>query len=194
MSSPPPSAFTARCCSSSSGGRCPPDRWLLKAPSHLTELPALYTVYPDARIIHLHRDPARTVPSTISLMATLRLMRRDAVDVGALAQTLVRGLAAGLEKVIRERAEGAIPDAQCIDLRYADLIRDPLAAIARVYGQLELELDSAVETRMHAYLAAKPRGQHGAHRYGIEDFGLDRGDLRARYAHYTRQYDVPLEE
>jgi hypothetical protein len=173
---------------------CPADRWLLKAPSHLTELPALCAVYPDARIIHLHRDPARTVPSTTSLMATLRLMRRDTVDVVALAQTLMRGLAAALDKVITERARGTIPDGQFIDLRYADLMRDPLAAIARVYAQLGLDLETTAETRMRAYLAAKPRGQHGPHRYRLEDFGLDRTAVRAQYLSYMQHYDVPPEE
>jgi hypothetical protein len=174
--------------------RCPAKRWLLKAPSHLSDLPALFAVYPDARIVHVHRDPARTVPSTTSLMATLRLMRRHALDVGSLAQALMRGLAASLEKVMAERAHGTVRDAQCIDLRYADLMRDPLAAIAWLYQQLELDLDPTAEARMRACLAARPRGRHGIHRYALEDFGLDRNDLHARYARYMSHYDVPQEQ
>jgi hypothetical protein len=174
--------------------RCPAKRWLLKAPSHLSDLPALFAVYPDARIVHLHRDPARTVPSTISLMATLRLMRRHTLDIGGLAQALMRGLAASLEKAMAERAEGTVRDAQFVDLRYADLMRDPLAAIARLYRQLDLDLDPAAEALMRACLAARPRARHGAHGYALEDFGLDRDDLHARYARYIRRYDVPREQ
>jgi hypothetical protein len=169
------------------------ERWLLKAPSHLSVLPALFAVYPDARVVFTHRDPAKTVPSTASLMATLRRMRRDDVDANAIAAAMVRGVAIGLEKMMAERASGAIPDAQFVDLRYADLMRDPLAAIRRVYEQLDLPLPDAIAERMRAYLAAKPRAQHGEHRYDLADFGIDPGRLRARYAAYVERFAVPLE-
>lgn len=174
--------------------RHPGERWLLKAPSHLTVLPALFAVYPDARIVFTHRDPAKTVPSTASLMATLRRMRRDHVDANAIAKLLVRGVAMGLEKMMAERASGATPDGQFVDLRYADLMRDPLAAVRAVYDRLDMTLPDDIADRMRAYLAAKPRGRHGEHRYRLEDFGLDRERLRRGYAAYCARFDVPAEE
>jgi hypothetical protein len=174
--------------------RCPAERWLLKAPSHLPVLPALFSVYPDARIVLTHRDPAKTVPSTASLMATLRRMRRDHVDAGALAKLLVRGVAMGLEKMMAERESGATPDAQFVDVRYADLMRDPIAAVRSIYERLEMDLPADVAERMRSYLAAKPRGKHGEHRYGVADFGIDLGRLRKRYEAYTARFGVPAEE
>jgi hypothetical protein len=173
--------------------RAPAERWLLKAPSHLPVLPALFAVYPDAHIVFTHRDPAKTVPSTASLMATLRRMRRDHVDEIALAKLLVRGVAMGLEKMMTERETGAIPDAQFVDVRYADLMKDPLAAIASVYGRLGLDLPGGIADRMRAYLASKPRGKHGAHRYDPGDVGIDLARLRTRYARYTERFGVPEE-
>ena len=38
------------------------DRWVLKAPSHLAQLRTLFAVYPDARVVQIHRDPLKTVP------------------------------------------------------------------------------------------------------------------------------------
>ena len=172
----------------------PGERWLLKAPSHLTVLPALFAVYPDARIVFTHRDPAKTVPSTASLMATLRRMRRDHVDASAIARMMVRGVAMGLGKMTSERDSGAIPDAQFVDLRYADLMRDPLGSIRGVYDRLGMTLPPDVAERMRAYLAAKPRAQHGAHRYALADFGLDLERLRRAYASYCERFDVPAEE
>ena len=173
--------------------RCPGERWLLKAPSHLPVLPALFSVYPDARIVLTHRDPAKTVPSTASLMATLRRMRRDHVDAGALAKLLVRGVAMGLEKMMAERDTGVTPDAQFVDVRYADLMSDPLAAVRSIYDRLAMDLPSDVAERMRAYLGAKPRGKHGEHRYGVADFGIDLERLRKRYAGYTTRFGVPPE-
>lgn len=96
------------------GWRCGPPQWLLKAPSHLSALPALFDVYPDARIVMTHRDPARTVPSTISLMATLRHMRRNDVDVDRLAAQLADGMALGLDAVMHWRARGEVPDRKSV--------------------------------------------------------------------------------
>jgi hypothetical protein len=166
---------------------------VLKAPSHLTVLPALLAVYPDAQIVHTHRDPVSTVASTVSLMATLRLMRRWELDVGALARTMARGIAFGLEKVMAERAAGQVPEAQVVDVRYHDLMADPLATIGGIYAALGRTLSAETAARMRAYLAARPRGQHGRHRYALEEFGLERARLRARYAAYMAHYEVPAD-
>ncbi len=173
--------------------RCPGAHWLLKAPSHLTMLPDLLAVYPDARIIHTHRDPCKTVPSTISLMATLRLMRRDHLDIDLLAKGMMRGMAYGLDKARKERMGGDVPEAQCLDVQYQELVRDPLRVIAAIYDALGLEWRADVAERIRVYLAARPQGRHGTHRYALEDFGLDRDDLDARYGAYMQHYDVARE-
>ena len=100
----------------------------------------------------------------------------------------------GLEKMMAERASGATPDGQFVDLRYADLMRDPLAAVRAVYDRLDMTLPDDIADLMRAYLAAKPRGKHGEHRYRLEDFGLDRERLRRGYAAYCARFDVPAEE
>ena len=46
-------------------------RWGLKAPSHLQLLEELHSVYPDAWVIRIHRDPLESLPST-SLPSTSR--------------------------------------------------------------------------------------------------------------------------
>ena len=45
---------------------------------------------------------------------------------------------------------------------------------------------------MAAFLAANPRGSRGVHRYVPEDFGLDLGEIRERFAEYCCEFDVPL--
>ena len=44
-------------------------RWVLKCPAHLFSLDALLRRYPDARLIQIHRDPLRAIPSIASLAA-----------------------------------------------------------------------------------------------------------------------------
>ena len=62
------------------GGR----RWLLKSPAHQWCLATVFAEYPDATIVHTHRDPLKVVASTASLTAHLqRLVRDEDIHPGA---------------------------------------------------------------------------------------------------------------
>jgi hypothetical protein len=177
------------------GQHDPPDRqWVLKAPSHLGALPALFATYPDAWILQTHRDPLHTVPSTISLMATLRWMRSDTVDVDGLARTMARGVAMLFDAVVAMRADGTLPDGRFVDVHYADLTRDPVGTLRAIYDRTGRDWPDGFEDRIAAYLGAKPRAVHGAHRYSVEEFGLDRDDLRDRYRRYVERFGVEVEQ
>jgi hypothetical protein len=169
------------------------ERWVLKAPSHIFHLAEIFDVYPEARIVHLHRDPLRTLPSQLSLMATLRLMRCEQVEVGREARALSKGNAAVFHSVIERRASGALPDARFIDLRFHDLMADPLGTLESLYRQLGWKLADAPRAAMADYVARKPRHSRGVHRYSLEEFGLDPGAERERYRFYCERYRVPVE-
>ncbi len=178
---------------SGDGSNRPARRWVLKAPSHLATLDALFAVYPDAVVVQTHRDPARTIPSTISLMATLRWMRSDRVNVEGLAARTAHGTAALLDWVDARRASGELPDGQFVDVAYAELVQDPVAALRGVYGAVGRELGDDGAARIRAYLDAKPKAKHGEHRYSPAAFGLDEDDLQARYGGYCERHDIARE-
>lgn len=173
--------------------RCPGERWVLKAPSHLGALDALLAVYPDARIVHTHRDPVRVLASMTSLVCNLIWMRSDRVDPQRIARMQVRGVAHLLEKSMQARDEGLLAPEQVVDVLYRDLVADPVASVRRVYQRFGLELSPAVAERMRAWVAARPRGRHGEHRYRFEDTGLDLETERARFAAYRERFGVPSE-
>ena len=55
------------------------------------------------------------------------------------------------------------------------------------------ELDELGAKAIGDYVAAHPKGQFGAHRYDVAEFGLDAGELAERFAAYIDRYDVPRE-
>ncbi|MEM7413296.1 MAG: sulfotransferase [Myxococcota bacterium] len=169
------------------------ERWLLKAPSHLFQLRALFDVYPEARILRTHRDPLKTIPSTLSLMATLLWMRGDIADPVGTAELTTAGYAAVFAQEIARRADGRLPDDQFIDVQYAQLLDDPVGAIEAVYAQAEWRFPSGLADDIRGYLDARPRGAHGAHRYSLEGMGLDPEKERARFADYCAHYGVAEE-
>ena len=170
------------------------ERWVLKAPSHLGQLRALFAVYPDARVIQIHRDPLKTVPSTISLMGTIRSMRCEQVDVDPIVPWVSIGYARMLDDTIDARATGELPDDQFVDVRYADLMADPFGAIRRVYERLGIECPPPLEAAVIAHLGAQPSSAHGLHRYALADTGLDHARERERFRRYQTHYGVADEE
>lgn len=169
-----------------------PARWVLKAPSHLAQLPTLFAVYPDARVVHIHRDPLKTVPSTLSLLGALKSMRCEGVSVDDLPP-VAQGSAMLLDNAISARADGSLPDDQFVDVRYAALLAAPATTVVDVYERLGWPAADDLGDRVNRYVDAKPKGAHGTHAYSLEDFGLDAATERQRHREYCDRFDVPEE-
>jgi hypothetical protein len=172
---------------------CRGERWVLKSPSYLGKLPQFFAEYPDAYVVLTHRDPLEVLPSLVSIMATLRWMHSDTVDVEAVVKTAVNGTAIAMDYVMQWRSDGTIPDDRIIDVRFEDLVGDPWPTVRGVYDRIGATLDADAETRMRAYLEARPRQRHGRHDYEFADTGLDPAETRARFAEYQSRYNVTSE-
>lgn len=168
------------------------ERWVLKSPVHLATLDALLQEYPDARLIFTHRDPAKTIPSLASLVYTVRGIVSDSVDPKQIGPEQLDWWARALDHAMDVRARHADKAAQFMDIQFDEVIADPVAAVRRAYDHFEMPWSLRSEERMRAFLAANPRGKHGAHRYSLDDFGLELGAIRERFADYCRRYDVGL--
>lgn len=174
--------------------KCPGDRWVLKSPSHMSQLDALLTVYPDARIVFTHRDPLKVLPSVVSILYSTAYVRSDAVDADAMAgwftgetcRMLIDGMTA-----LRE--SGRLPASQCYDLRYAELMQDPVAALEGVYTHFGIDYPDSARAAQRHYIDNKPRGRHGQHRYEFSDTGLDLDEERERFRDYYERYQVENE-
>jgi hypothetical protein len=170
-----------------------PRTWLLKSPFHVSTLPALFAEYPDARVIHTHRDPRKFLASLVSILSAVRFMRSDAVDVEALAPVMQATYQMFLESTIAQRADGTVPDDRIVDSHFVDLMRDPVGTLKQTYESLELDWPAGHDRAISEYLAAKPKGKHGKHAYSLADVGLDDASVRASFATYVDHYGITPE-
>jgi hypothetical protein len=166
-------------------------RWTLKSPQHALALDALTTVYPDARLVLLHRDPVMLCGSVCSLIRTLSATFTDADHRAEIGRRWVDLLAQCVDRLAEFR--DAHPEQSIIDVQYIDLIRNPVATVAGIYAATGRSLDDRGAAAMAAHLAENPQGKYGAHRYDLAEFGVDRASIRERFAGYVDRYDVPLE-
>ena len=67
-------------------------------------------------------------------------------------------------------------------LSFADMNADPVEVMRRVYGFLGLGWSEEVERRQQSWLArSRRRGDHGRHRYSLQEFGLTERDIAAAF-------------
>lgn len=168
-----------------------PGVWSLKMPSHGLHIEALYKVFPDARFVWVHRDPYRALASLFSMKtrrwkkitgdASVEWMREHYTV--QLREHVNRPLA------LRERL-GAD---RFYDLHYADLVRDPIAAMKPLYAWAGDDFTPMVEAGMRGWLARNPQGRFGNHSYGLEEFGLTEDALEPYFRDYRAAFDIESE-
>lgn len=164
------------------------ERWLLKTPAHLLWLDTLLTVFPDALLVHTHRNPTEVLASVSSLMFTLRNAMSDGVDPAEVGAAQLDTWSWGLQRAmaVRDRIGGE----RVIDVHYRDTVDDPMGTVGRIYDHFGWEMTAAVEAGVRGYLAENPRDKHGSHRYLLEDFGLHRGQVDEAFAAYRSRFGV----
>jgi hypothetical protein len=172
----------------------PRRHWLLKAPSHLGNLPVVFDTFPDARVVITHRDPIVAQASVTNLLGTLYWMRSSqAFDARAFENLMTpEAGAARLDAVVELLKQGAVPQGQVHNFLYADLVRQPLPALESLYRDMGQSLDETAREAMQAYLARKPQGKFGKHQYSL---GEQRENARKRqlYQRYQTYFNVPDE-
>ena len=164
--------------------------WILKTPQHMMDLPALLKVFPDARLIFTHRDPQAVVGSAASLAWNQTILYSDEVDSATLGREWLRKTEVMIERM--RDARDAIPRDRMIDVQYEDMERDWRGTMARIYGFLGLEMEPAVPAMENYLERAKALKRH-PHRYSLEQFGLNAGEVAERLGDYVRVYDIPTE-
>jgi len=170
--------------------RIPTGHWVLKSPAHLPGLDALLTVIPDACIVQAHRDPAKAVPSVCSLFAIVRGMGTDELDLHGLGTHAAEFCAELVDRATAARE--SFPDS-VLDVKYPELIENPIGTIHRIYERFGYERSDRMDAKMKQWLVENARDKKPAHRYDLAQFGLDQAMIDRLFGEYRERYEVARE-
>lgn len=160
--------------------RIPAGTLVLRDPFHAAYADGLLRVYPDARIIRVHRDPVEVVATTAGLSATLR---RAHAEAGSPQET-GREWADRVERhlVRADRARRAVPEGRLLDVRHGDLVADPAGVVGRVLEFLGVEPVPAVLRNVGELAGRAAAAAGGGRRFRPAESGLSAEVLRRRFA------------
>jgi hypothetical protein len=168
--------------------RAPARRWVLKWPGHMLELDALFAAFPDACVVQTHRDLSAVAASSCSYSGTLKTIFTEHVDLQAMGAEWLHDARHLVERALDARTR--LDPARLFDLRYSDLIADPIGAVRRICERFDLPLPQAAEATMREHLGSNHASRHGVHRYSLAKFGLSEETIAREFVDYHRQFAV----
>lgn len=164
----------------------PGNPWILKSPVHLQQLDVLLKVFPDANIVQTHRDPESFVPSVCSLHATFKRVSKRKVDYRRIGEIQLDLMKKTLDRAMEARSV-ADPN-RFIDIRYTDLVADPLGTAHRIMEYFGYPERTGYGENMKAWLSENRQHKHGKHAYTLEQFGLSAETIRATFSKYRKRF------
>ena len=163
-------------------------RWVLKSPHHLEYLDALFTVFPEAKIVFTHRDPVVTQASFCSMIAHGRGVFSDSVEPEEIGREWLRKVGRLVKRAMEAR--GRWGEDRFLDVYYRDLVRNPIEQIERVYDFAGISLAPETREQIGQARNVNTRHKYGIHTYRLEDFGLTAEMVAAEFAEYCSRFDV----
>ncbi|MBN2022715.1 MAG: sulfotransferase [Pirellulales bacterium] len=162
---------------------CHPGRIVLKSPPHTARIKPILDLWPDARFVHIVRDPYVLFPSTVNLWK--RLYQDEGLQIPTCAgleehvfETLTRMYGAF------ERQRELVRPSRLCDVRYEELVRDPIGQMERIYGELELGGFDQARPAIEAHMAAQ--ADYKTNRYELTPELRD--EITRRWGAYAERY------
>jgi hypothetical protein len=130
-----------------SGGK----QLLLKNPANTSRIPALLDMFPNAKFVHVYRNPYIVYSSTMNWLDKELVLTalQDVDEEDIREQTMIN-----YEKMMRRYIEDRhlVPEGNLVELKFEDVEAHPLAEIEHIYNQLNLELTPQTWTNTDAFI------------------------------------------
>jgi hypothetical protein len=160
-----------------------PRRMILKSPTHTARVKLLAEAFPGAKFVHIVRDPYVLFASTLRMWHSLNQVQGLQVTREERTEAYVLEC---FDRMYRKywRERSTVGEDQLCEVRYEDVIADPLGQMRSIYDQLGLGGFEAMAPRIESYFA--DRSDYRTNRYEIP--AGTRAMLTQRWGDYLREY------
>ena len=137
---------------------------VMKSPPHTGRIAQLAKWFPDAKFIHLSRHPYKLVPSTMRLWKLLDLLQSFQVtkyDDMWLKNYIFECKDLMYESYFEHRQQ--LPANRLVEVRFEDLVAQPIEQLGKAYDQLELGEFENVKPHLQDYFDRKRSHKKNEH-------------------------------
>ena len=129
-----------------------PQRLVLKSPTHTYRIKALLELFPQARFVHIVRNPYVVIPSTIHTWRTLyRVFGLQRPTFEGLEEQIFHNYLQMFNKLAETR--GLVEPGRFYEVQYENLVQEPIGQVCAIYDHLELGDVAPVLPRLQQYVA-----------------------------------------
>lgn len=123
---------------------------LLKNPSNTARIPAILEMFPDAKFVHVARNPYVVYSSTMNWLDK-EMVPTALQDVEE--ETIRENAMVNYEKLMQHylAERDLIPEGNLIEVKFEDVEADPVGETERIYTTLGLEFTPATKRRVERY-------------------------------------------
>ncbi|MDK2757189.1 MAG: sulfotransferase [Blastomonas fulva] len=169
-----------------------PNRWVIKCPQHMEQLPVLQKTFPDATYVITHRDPVGSIRSTLSMWLYAARILRTKTDPQEPKAYWIDRYKTLLSRCVRDH--DCLPPAQTIDVYFHEWIKNPDAILHEIYRKAGITLDDATLATLHAYHADHDPAVKGRVVFNLErDFAITADKIRQDFQFYFDRFPVERE-
>ncbi|QZP09220.1 sulfotransferase [Caenibius sp. WL] len=160
-------------------------KWVLKAPHHLTAVQTVLDMFPEAVIVMTHRRIDHVIASYSSMVGSLTGGNTDTDFRAAQARHWSARLKRNLEDMMAARRNA---EDRFVDVDYRKLLADPVGHAIGIFATAGIHADDADVAAWKAWLDGNKRDNRPSHKYELADFGIDAEQLSREFAFYTNVY------
>jgi hypothetical protein len=158
-------------------------RLLLKSPDNTAKIPMLLELFPNAKFIHIYRNPYVVFVSTRNTYFKLSEIYKlqDMPPVEYVENCILYVYKEIMKRYFEDRH--LIPEGNLVEIRYEDLEKDPLNNLSKIYTELDIPNFDRVKSTFVAYIQA----QSG---YKKNVYNIDSSLLERIYHHWNFTIDL----
>lgn len=166
-------------------------RLVLKSPANTGRIAHLLRLFPEAKFIHIIRNPYLVYPSIMHMYRKLLpLHQLQPIDLEDMEAYVLHSYKVMMQQYLRDRA--LIPHGNFAEVRFEDLEQQPLAELERIYAELALPNWEQAQLLISDYLSTL--SDYRKNRFSLSQSVMDRINHEWQFALDHWQYQPPVSE
>jgi len=159
------------------------DILLFKAPPNTAKIKLILELYPDARFIHIYRNPFHVFQSVLHMeRKSLPLCAYQKITEDGLKDFIIWRYKAMYDSFLEDKND--IPEKQFTELSFEELVKNRVAAIEKIYKDLQMEGFESTRPELEKYVYSISDYQKNRYSLSKEDRELVRNEWKRFIDHW----------
>ncbi len=165
-------------------------RLILKNPINTARVKILLSMFPDAKFIHIYRNPYSIYASTNTLYKKIvRVLGLQTINEAELEENIIFIYKQMMEKFLVDKS--SIPPENLIEIKYEDFIGNEIQYFKQIYEQFKLPDFEQAEAEFKKYI--KSQANYETNKYTLDEETIKKITEEWRFTIEKWQYDLPTE-